>query len=359
LTLVLYRIEDGHRMNFVDQAVIAVHSGKGGNGCLSFRREKFIPRGGPDGGNGGAGGDVYLRVAQGSNTLADFRYNKTFKAENGRPGAGRNRTGKSGVDLYIDVPPGTLVYDHDTGELIGDLVDPGQPVVAARGGRGGLGNAHFKSSTNRAPRRTTDGAPGETRNLRLELRVLADVGLLGLPNAGKSTFLSAVSQARPKIAEYPFTTLHPQMGVVRVNSTRSFVVADIPGLIQGAAEGAGLGLRFLRHLSRTRLLLHLVDIAPVPKRPLNEDVRAIERELAKYSRAIAGHERWLVLNKCDLVPEEEAKKLESGLIEALGWTGPVYTISAATGAGCERLCQAVMNYLESRDPVGEMKSDRK
>ena len=335
-------------MNFVDQAVISVQSGKGGNGCLSFRREKSIPRGGPDGGNGGKGGDIYLRAVEGLNTLADFRYTKSFTAENGRPGSGRNRTGKGGSDLNIDIPPGTLVYDHDTDELIGDMVEPGQTLLVAYGGRGGLGNENFKSSTNRAPRRTTDGRASEQRNLRLELQVLADAGLLGLPNAGKSTFLSAVSQARPKIAEYPFTTLHPQMGVVRIDSGRSFVIADIPGLIEGAAEGAGLGLRFLRHLTRTRLLLHLVDIAPMPERDLADDVNAITGELEKFSVELAGYERWLVLNKCDLLPGEDAVQVARELAEALRWSGPVYLVSAATGEGCESLCQKVMNHLESR-----------
>ena len=347
-------IRVGALMNFVDQAVITVQSGKGGNGCLSFRREKSIPRGGPDGGNGGKGGDLFLRTVDGLNTLADFRYTKSFKAENGRPGSGRNRTGRGGLDLHVDVPPGTLVYDHDTGELIGDMVAAGQTLLVAQGGRGGRGNAHFKSSTNRAPRRTTDGRPAEVRNLRLELQVLADAGLLGLPNAGKSTFLSAVSQARPKIAEYPFTTLHPQMGVVRIDSGRSFVIADIPGLIEGAAEGAGLGLRFLSHLTRTRLLLHLVDIAPMPERALAEDINAITGELSKYSEDLAGYERWLVLNKCDLLAPDEAERIARELIATLEWTGPVFRISAATGEGCEQLCQNVMNYLESAgNPISE------
>jgi GTP-binding protein len=338
-------------MNFVDQAVISVQSGKGGTGCLSFRREKYIPRGGPDGGNGGKGGEVYLRAVNGLNTLADFRYAKSFKAENGRPGAGRNRTGRSGSDLYVEVPSGTLVYDNETGELIGDMVSPGQCMLVALGGRGGLGNAHFKSSTNRAPRRTTDGRSGEMRSLRLELQILADVGLLGLPNAGKSTFLSTVSQARPKIAEYPFTTLYPQMGVVRIDHGRSFVVADIPGLIKGAAEGAGLGLRFLRHLTRTRLLLHLVDIAPMPERPLLKDVKAVTRELAKYGEGLADYERWLVFNKCDLIPNAEAETVTKHLVDALNWKGPVYLISAATGKGCELLCRAIMRHLESAEIV--------
>jgi len=336
-------------MNFVDQAIITVQSGKGGDGCLSFRREKYIPRGGPNGGDGGKGGEVYLCSVEGLNTLADFRYAKSFHAQNGKPGAGRNRTGRGGDDLSIDVPTGTLVYDHDTDELIGDMVDPGQSLVVALGGRGGLGNAHFKSSVNRAPRRTTEGRSGEQRRLRLELRVLADVGLLGLPNAGKSTFLSVVSQARPKIAEYPFTTLHPQLGVVRVDTGRSFVVADIPGLIEGAADGAGLGIRFLQHLSRTRLLLHLVDIAPVPERSLSQDVAAISNELTRYSEDLDQYDRWLVLNKCDLVETDVAESVAKELVESLRWSGPVFMISAVTGKGCERLCQTIMNHLEKID----------
>ena len=336
-------------MNFVDHAIITVQSGKGGNGCLSFRREKSIPRGGPDGGNGGNGGEVYFRAVKGLNTLVDFRYTKSFKAQNGRSGAGQNKTGRGGNDLYIHVPKGTRVYDQDTDELIGDMIDTGHDMVVALGGRGGLGNAHFKSSVNRAPRRTTEGRGSEQRRLRLELRVLADVGLLGLPNAGKSTYLSAVSQARPKIAEYPFTTLHPQLGVVRVDSGRSFVIADIPGLIEGAADGAGLGIRFLQHLSRTRLLLHLVDIAPVPERSLAEDVTAITHELARYGEDLSSYERWLVLNKCDLIAPEEAARISGRLTRVLRWTGPVFLVSAVTGKGCDRLCQSIMNYLEIRD----------
>lgn len=336
-------------VNFVDQAIIEVESGKGGNGCLSFRREKFIPRGGPDGGDGGKGAEVYLHAVDSLNTLADFRYTRRFKAENGKPGSGQKRTGRSGTDLYIDVPVGTIVYDHDTDELIGDMVEAGQDMVVAYGGRGGLGNAHFKSSTNRAPRRTTEGRNSEHRRLRLELRLLADVGLLGLPNAGKSTFLRAISEAKPKVADYPFTTLHPQLGVVRVERARSFVVADIPGLIEGAADGAGLGTRFLKHLSRTRLLLHLVDIAPVPERPLAEDVTAITRELERYGEGLGQGERWLVLNKCDLLAEDEAAARSDALIAELDWTAPVFSISAATGSGCDTLCQAIMNHLEKAD----------
>ena len=334
-------------MKFVDEAIITVESGKGGDGCLSFRREKSVPKGGPDGGNGGNGGDIYVRAEPALNTLADFRYTRRFKAENGKPGAGQNKTGRSGADSYIDVPVGTMVFDHDTGELIGDLAEPARCVLVAYGGHGGLGNAHFKSSTNRAPRRITRGRPSEVRDLRLELRVLADIGLLGLPNAGKSTLLSAISEATPKIAEYPFTTLHPQLGVVRIDHGRSFVVADIPGLIEGAADGMGLGIRFLKHLSRTRLLLHLVDISPVPPRPLVQDVQVIEAELTRYRKELREcYDRWLVLNKIDLLEEEEGRSRFSDLVDKLDWTEPAFMISAATGQGCDTLCRAIMNHLE-------------
>lgn len=334
-------------MKFVDEATITVQSGKGGNGCLSFRREKFIPRGGPDGGDGGKGGHVYLRAVESLNTLADFRYTRSFKAENGRQGSGQNKTGRSGQDLYIDVPVGTVVFEHDTGELIGDLAKTAQCTLVAYGGRGGLGNTHFKSSTNRAPRRTTNGRPSELRRLRLELRLLADVGLLGLPNAGKSTLLSAISQAKPKIAEYPFTTLHPHLGVVRVDRGRSFVVADIPGLIEGAADGAGLGIQFLKHLSRTRLLLHLVDVSTVSSQSLAQDVRTITSELARYRKELnESYERWLVLNKIDLMTEAAAKLKLNALVGELNWAKPAFMISAATGQGCAPLCHAIMNHLE-------------
>ena len=337
-------------MRFVDEASITVESGKGGNGCLSFRREKFIPRGGPDGGNGGKGGDVYLRTVPGLNTLADFRYTRRYKAGNGKPGSGQNKTGRQGADTYIDIPVGTVVFDHDTDELIGDLAEPTRCILVAYGGRGGLGNAHFKSSTNRAPRRTTRGRPSELRNLRLELRVLADVGLLGLPNAGKSTFLSVISEATPKVAEYPFTTLHPQLGVVRIDRGRSFVVADIPGLVKGAADGAGLGIQFLKHLSRTRLLLHLVDISPVPPRSLVQDVLVITNELARYSKELNEcYDRWLILNKIDLLTVEEGKARFDALVDALKWTEPAFMISAATGQGCDTLCQAIMKHLEKKE----------
>jgi GTP-binding protein len=335
-------------MKFVDEATIRVQAGNGGNGCLSFRREKYVERGGPDGGDGGDGGSVYLVADAAMNTLADFRVARKFRAENGQPGAGRNKTGRSGEDIEVRVPCGTVVHDVDTGELISDLTEAGQRQKVADGGRGGLGNTRFKSSVNRAPRKTTSGTPGEGRHLKLELKVLADVGLLGLPNAGKSTLISAMSQARPKIADYPFTTLHPNLGVVRVGRLQSFVMADIPGLIEGASEGAGLGIRFLRHLSRTGLLLHVVDIAPVD--PANEPVaavRAIEQELGNYSDDLVDKPRWLVINKVDLVPDAEREAVCAGLLEELGWEGPAYRVSAATGEGTEALAQAVMRALEA------------
>jgi len=334
-------------MKFVDEAVITVRAGNGGPGCVSFRREKYVPRGGPDGGDGGSGGSVFLVATAGLNTLADFRYQRKFQAQHGAGGSGRNRSGRSGGDLSISVPPGTIVYNQETDELIGDLDRAGAVMRVASGGRGGLGNTQFKSSTNRAPRRATKGRPGEAHRLRLELRLLADVGLLGLPNAGKSTFLRAISEARPKVAEYPFTTLYPHLGVVRVEEARSFVVADIPGLIEGAAQGAGLGIQFLRHLSRTRLLLHLVDVAPADARDIVEDVRVVERELAAFSADLARRERWLVINKMDLVPVVERDERVQSLCRALAWSGPVFAVSAATGAGCTELCARIMARLES------------
>jgi GTP-binding protein len=342
-------------MKFVDEARIEVDAGDGGNGCLSFRREKFIPRGGPDGGDGGDGGDVILVGDEGLNTLADFRHTRRFRAQRGASGAGRNRTGRSGGDLLVNVPLGTVAIDADTGERIGEVTAQGQHLLVARGGRGGLGNAHFKSSTNRAPRRTTGGTPGEQRELQLELQVLADVGLLGLPNAGKSTLLRAVSDARPKVADYPFTTLHPNLGVVRVQAHRSFVIADIPGLIEGAAEGAGLGIRFLKHLARTRILLHLVDMAPLdPKADPVADVRAISAELERFSPELAARERWLVLNKMDLVPASERAQRREQLVRALDWGGPVYEISAIKGEGCRELTGDLMTRLETMKETGEI-----
>lgn len=340
-------------MQFVDEVVIRVEAGDGGNGAVSFRREKYIPFGGPDGGDGGDGGSVYLVADSDLNTLADYRFTRVFRAERGANGSGANCTGRSGADLHIKVPVGTQCADTDTGELIGDLVRAGQTLLVARGGFHGIGNARFKSSTNRAPREFKPGTPGEVRNLRLELRLIADVGLLGMPNAGKSTLIRALSAARPKVADYPFTTLHPNLGVVSVGPLRSFVMADIPGLIEGAAGGAGLGTRFLRHLSRTRLLLHLVDMSPYSDSgdPVR-DAHVIVEELGRYSRELAGRERWLVMNKLDLVPEEERESRAEALLEALGWTGPVFRISALTGAGTRELALAVMDRLDARAADG-------
>jgi GTP-binding protein len=334
-------------MKFVDEATIEVLAGRGGNGCLSFRREKFIPRGGPDGGDGGDGGSVSLVADPNLNTLVDFRFERRYRAEAGRPGEGGERTGRSGADTRIRVPVGTLVYDADTEELIGDLAEAGAELLVARGGRRGVGNTRFKSSTNRAPRQTTPGEPGESRRLRLELQVLADVGLLGMPNAGKSTLIRAVSAARPKVADYPFTTLYPQLGVVRVGTDRSFVMADIPGLVEGAAGGAGLGTRFLRHLSRTRLLLHLVDVAPLGSDadPVR-DAQAVAGELERFSADLARRPRWLVLNKTDLLPAEEREARCRDVVQRMGWRGPSFCVSALTGSGCRELTARVMEYLE-------------
>ncbi|MDH3984319.1 MAG: GTPase ObgE [Gammaproteobacteria bacterium] len=334
-------------MKFVDEATIRVNAGNGGHGCLSFRREKYVERGGPDGGDGGHGGSVYLVADPSLNTLADFRVARKFKAESGQGGSGRNKTGRSGTDLEVRVPQGTVVHDVDTGELICDLTEADQRQMIAEGGRGGLGNTRFKSSVNRAPRKTTNGTQGEARHLKLELKVLADVGLLGMPNAGKSTLITAMSQAKPRIADYPFTTLHPNLGVVRVGSLQSFVMADIPGLIEGASEGAGLGIRFLKHLQRTRLLLHLVDIAPIdPDAEPAQEVRAIAKELEKFSADLADKPRWLVINKIDLLNEEDLAVAKEMLLEELNWSGPVFEVSAATGAGTEALGHAVMQALE-------------
>ena len=334
-------------MKFVDEATIKVNAGNGGRGMVSFRREKFIPFGGPDGGDGGTGGSVWLVARAGLNTLADFRYQRTFKAKNGEPGGSADCSGRGGEDLEVEVPVGTVIYDVDTEEVLGDLAQGGDRVLVARGGRGGLGNQHFKSSTNRTPRRATTGYPGEKRELRLELKLIADVGLLGLPNAGKSTLISVVSAARPRIADYPFTTLHPNLGVVYVGEHKSFVMADIPGLIEGAAEGAGLGIRFLKHLSRTRVLLHLVDILPPdPDADPVKDARAIAAELKKFSPELAARERWLVLNKIDLMPADEADKRCRDIVRRLRWKGPVYRISGATRTGTAELCQAIMRRLD-------------
>src|SRR5512147_3177330 len=334
-------------MKFVDEARLKVNAGNGGRGCASFRREKFVPFGGPDGGDGGNGGSVYLRAAPGINTLADFRVERTFKGGTGTAGSGNDCFGAAGDDLYVPVPIGTVVTDADTGEQLGDLVREGDTLLVARGGKGGWGNTRFKSSTNRSPRQYGPGLPGEKRVLALELKVIADVGLLGLPNAGKSTLISAVSAARPKIADYPFTTLHPNLGVVSVGEHRSFVMADIPGLIEGAAEGAGLGIRFLKHLQRTRVLLHLIDIAPPDPAadPVN-DARAIVAELKKFSPELATRERWLVLNKLDLLTPAEADKRCKDIVRRLRWKGPVLRISGATRQGTLELCQAIMRRLD-------------
>lgn len=335
-------------MKFVDETTITVKAGDGGNGCVSFRREKYIPFGGPDGGDGGDGGSVYLVADRNLNTLVDFRHTRRFEARRGHNGMGRNMTGHKGEDIEVPVPPGTLVYEADTEELIGDLVRDGQRLLVAQGGHHGLGNARFKSSTNRAPRQSTPGTPGEERSLRLELKLLADVGLVGLPNAGKSTLISAVSAARPKVADYPFTTLYPHLGVVRLGPEQSFVIADVPGLIEGAAEGAGLGIRFLKHLARTRLLLHLVDVAPIdPAEDPVRQVRSIEAELKNFDDELVARERWLVLNKIDLLPAEERDRRCREIISKLSWTAPHYPISAVTGEGIDTLIKAVATYLQT------------
>lgn len=342
-------------MKFVDEARIEVMGGRGGNGVASFRREKFIPKGGPDGGDGGRGGSVWAIADRNVNTLIDYRYARRHHAANGEQGRGSDCYGAAGSDIELRMPVGTVVIDADTGEQVADLSRHGERALIARGGRGGLGNLHFKSSTNRAPRQCTPGEPGELRNLRLELRVLADVGLLGMPNAGKSTLITAVSNARPKIADYPFTTLHPQLGVVRLGPERSFVIADIPGLIEGAAEGAGLGHQFLRHLARTRLLLHVIDCAPMDGSidPVRE-ARAIVAELKKYDAALAAKPRWLVLNKIDLVPGDQREALAAEFRRRLRTKAPVFMISAATREGCDALMQAVGAELErTRPPAPE------
>jgi GTP-binding protein len=335
-------------MKFVDEVLIHVQAGAGGKGCVSFRREKYVPFGGPDGGDGGDGGSVYLLADDALNTMVDYRYTRQFRADSGKAGAGANCTGRSGDDLLLPVPVGTTVLDDDTGEVIGDLTRASQRLLVAKGGFHGLGNTRFKSSTNRAPRQSTPGSEGESRNLRLELKVLADVGLLGLPNAGKSTLIRSVSAARPKVADYPFTTLVPNLGVVRIAAHRSFVIADIPGLIEGAAEGAGLGIRFLKHLTRTRLLLHLVDVLPPDGSDPVENVRAIERELARFSPTLATRERWLVLNKTDLLPIADSQAVCADIVERIDWSGPVFAVSALAADGTEALCQRIMQHIEEQ-----------
>ena len=334
-------------MKFIDEAIIQVSAGKGGDGVASFRREKFIPRGGPDGGDGGRGGSVYAIADRNINTLIDYRYARIHRAKNGENGRGSDCYGKSAENVMLRMPVGTVITDNQTGELIADLDQHGQKAPLAKGGGGGLGNLHFKSSINRAPRKCTPGQPGEACKLKLELKLLADVGLLGMPNAGKSTLVRAVSAARPKVADYPFTTLHPHLGVVRVGESRSFVIADIPGLIEGAAEGAGLGHQFLKHLVRTRLLLHIVDIASFDETAdAAREARAIIKELKKYDEALYRKPRWLVLNKLDLLDVSEREKKSRRFLRDLGWKGKSFIISALTGEGCKELTFAVMQYLE-------------
>ena len=333
-------------MKFVDEAVIALQAGNGGHGCLSFLREKFVPKGGPDGGDGGRGGNVVLRATSDLNTLADFRYTRKFSAENGSGGAGRNRTGAAGKDCVIMVPSGTLVYAEHTEELLVDLDSDDKEFTVAMGGRGGVGNARFKSSVNQTPRRTIPGGEGDRLSVRLELQVLADVGLLGLPNAGKSTLLSRISAARPKIADYPFTTLYPHLGVVDVGQGAAFVVADIPGLIEGAAEGAGLGVQFLRHLSRTRLLLHIVDINDVSGGTPQSAVETIVRELEGFDPELSSRDRWLVFNKADTLDPSAAAKIVEETRSSLNWNRPWFLISGVSGQGCAEMCQKIWHKLD-------------
>ncbi len=332
-------------MKFVDEASIEVRAGRGGHGCVSFRREKYIPKGGPDGGDGGDGGSIWLEVDTGLNTLVDFRHARLFKARNGQPGSGQQKTGKSADDVVIRVPLGTQVTAIETDERIGDLTEPGQRLCVARGGIGGRGNIHFKSSVNRTPRQFTEGTPGEERELKLELKVLADVGLLGFPNAGKSTLIRAVSKARPKVADYPFTTLHPNLGVVSLEPGRSFVIADIPGLIEGAAEGAGLGHRFLKHLQRTGLLLHLVEVEPLDGSDPVDQVRALEAELARFDPGLLEKPRWLVVTKLDQRAADEHDSAVRALVERLDWTAPAFGISSLSGDGLDALKTAMARHL--------------
>ena len=344
-------------MKFVDEATIEVTAGKGGNGCVSFRREKFVPKGGPDGGDGGDGGSVFLEGDDALNTMIDYRYTRRFRADNGEAGRGRNCSGKSGADLILPVPLGTTVLDEDSGEVLGDIREAGERLLVAQGGFHGLGNTRYKSSVNRAPRQSSPGTEGESRKLKLELKVLADVGLLGLPNAGKSTLIRAVSAATPKVADYPFTTLIPSLGVVKVDAHRSFVVADIPGLIEGASEGAGLGIRFLKHLTRNRVLLHLVDVAPIDGSDPAEAARAVIRELERFSPTLAARPRWLVLNKIDLLDEAEVAACRERVVAALGWEGPVYEISAVSGQHTNTLCGDLMTHLETQAEALRSDSD--
>jgi GTP-binding protein len=332
-------------MKFVDEALIKVRAGKGGDGSASFRREKYVPRGGPDGGDGGRGGSVYLVAEVGLNTLIDFRYQTQFAAEDGEAGAKRQCSGKDGEDCFIKVPVGTVVKDASTDETLGDLTEPDQRLLVAKGGTRGLGNVNFKSSTNRAPRQTVPGGKGENRELHLELRLLAQVGLLGLPNAGKSTLLRSISAAHPKVADYPFTTLYPQLGIVKLPGQRRFVMADIPGLVSGASEGKGLGIQFLRHLSRTQLLIHLVDLVPMDGATPQENIRAIEKELEKYSNELANKPRWLIFNKIDCLSDEEAKEQISQILKDLNYTGEWMMVSGLTKKGLNELCEKIMQFL--------------
>jgi GTP-binding protein len=335
-------------MKFVDEATIEVTAGKGGNGCVSFRREKYVPRGGPDGGDGGDGASIYLEGNDALNTMIDYRYTRRFRADNGESGRGRNCSGKSGEDLVLPVPLGTTIVDDDSGEVLGDIREPGERLLVAQGGFHGLGNTRYKSSINRAPRQSSPGSEGESRKLKLELKVLADVGLLGLPNAGKSTFIRAVSAATPKVADYPFTTLIPSLGVVKVDAHRSFVAADIPGLIEGASEGAGLGIRFLKHLTRNRVLLHVVDVAPIDGSDPAESACSVVRELERFSPALAARPRWLILNKIDLLDAASVTECRERVVAALEWEGPVYEISAVAGMHTAVLCGDLMTHLESQ-----------
>lgn len=336
-------------MKFIDEATVEVEAGAGGNGCLSFRREKYIAFGGPDGGNGGHGGSVFIEASHNLNTLIDYRFTRFHSAKRGDGGRSRNMSGQAGPEVVLMVPVGTTVVEHSTSEILGDLLKHGDRVMVAKGGQGGLGNTHFKSSTNRAPRKTVPGQPGERREIRLELKVLADVGLLGFPNAGKSTLIRAVSAATPKVANYPFTTLVPNLGVVRIDDCRSFVMADIPGLIEGASTGAGLGIRFLKHLARTRVLLHMVDLVPFDGTDPLESICAIENELHQFSPAMAEKERWLIFNKTDLMPKEEADEKCAGIVEALQWEGPVYHVSALQKSGTQKLSYALMEAIDEHE----------
>lgn len=344
-------------MKFVDEAEIRAEAGDGGNGTVSFRREKYIPRGGPDGGDGGDGGSVFLLADENLNTLIDYRFERFHRAERGQNGQRTDCTGKGGEDLYIPVPVGTRASDVDTGEMLGDLTKHGQKLLVAKGGFHGLGNARFKSSTNRAPRQKSDGTPGEIRNIKLELLLLADVGLLGLPNAGKSTFIRSVSAAKPKVADYPFTTLVPNLGVVRMDSAQSFVIADIPGLIEGAADGAGLGIQFLKHLERCRVLVHLIDLMPADQSDPLENAKTVIAELEKYSPKLAEKPRWLVFNKVDLLMPEEAEKKCQEIAQGLNWEGEHYQISAFQKQGTQALCRELMQFIESLPALEESISE--